>query len=73
MKILHHVIERTPFGVQETFTTDGGRIELWGNDSDGFQWRFIGEFMFPHSDKKNYPNRPSAFAAATAFVEGDRS
>lgn len=71
MKILHHVIEKTPFGVQETITTDAGRIELWGDDAEGYQWRFTNEYMFPTSDRKTYPNRPDAFAAAAAFINGN--
>lgn len=68
MKVKHHLIERTPFGIQETFITDTGQIELWGDDHSGYHWRFTGQYMFPTSDSKTYSNRPDALVAAASFV-----
>ena len=67
MKIKHHLIERTPFGVQETFITDAGHLELWGDDKDGYQWRFTSLYQST-SSSVTYPNRPDAFEAAARFV-----
>lgn len=69
MKIQHHLIQGTPFGIQETFITDAGHIELWGDSSSGYQWRFTGQYQFPTSDQKKYSNRPDAFEKnAASFV-----
>lgn len=67
MKIQHHLIERTPFGIQETFITDVGHIELWGDDEEGYRWRFTSVYQST-SDQKTYSNRPDAFDAAASFV-----
>jgi hypothetical protein len=68
MKVKHHLIERTPFGIQETLITDSGQIEIWGDDHSGYHWRFTGQYMFPTSDSKTYSNRPDAINAAASFI-----
>lgn len=68
MIVKHHLIEQTPFGIQETFITDTGQIEIWGDERSGYQWRFTGQHMFPTSDQKTYSNRSNAIEAAALFV-----
>lgn len=70
MEIKHHLIQRTPFGIQETIITDVGHIELWGDDASGYRWRFTGQYIFPTSDQKIYSNRPDAFEAAANAARG---
>lgn len=69
MEIKHHLIERTPFGIQETIITDVGHIELWGDDASGYRWRFTGQNRSNTSDK-TYSNRPDAFEAAANAAKG---
>lgn len=67
MKVKHHLIERTPFGIQETFITDTGHLELWGDDASGYRWRFTSVYQSTSSQKKYY-SRPEAMEAAASFV-----
>lgn len=67
MEIKHHLIERTPFGVQETIITDVGHIELWGDEKSGYRWRFTSEHQST-SDQKIYSNRIYAFEAAAFYA-----
>ena len=68
MKIIHHLIENTPFGIQETFITALGHIELWGDERTGYKWRFTSDIQFPTNDGKIYLNRPDAIEAILAYM-----
>lgn len=59
MKIEHRLIEKTPFGIQETYVTDAGNIEIWGGNGS-YQWRYTDMYRFPQTDQKKYPNSGAA-------------
>lgn len=68
MKIIHHLIENTHEGIQETFITDLGHIELWGSERVGYKWRFTSDIQEPTNDGKTYLNRHYAIEAILAYM-----
>lgn len=62
MKIERRLIEQTPFGVQETFITDAGHIEIWGVPG-GYRWCFTDMYRSLR-DNKDYPTSGAALEAA---------
>lgn len=69
MKIEHRLIEKTPFGIQETYITDVGNIEIWG-EKGSYQWQYTDIDRFPITDRKKYHNTGAALEAARAYIEG---
>ena len=71
IKVEHHKIENTPFGIQETFICDAGHIEIWGSEdtSEGYHWRFTSEYQFPTSDNKTYRSRLEAINGLKEFLD----
>ena len=67
MEIQRRLIEKTPFGIQETFILDCGHIEIWGDRGD-YRWRFTGMYYPSKSDGKTYSNSGAALEAAKAYL-----
>lgn len=68
MEIRHRLVRKTPFGDQETFVTDKGNIEVWGNNG-GYRWRFTDVYFALTSDDKTYSTSEAAFKAAKVTIE----